>query len=81
MEQQLPEVDKGANVTTQLDACLRKLTGEENSWSTIQVNVCSLSLIGELMKPIQMDTASLDTNMDQALWKLTGEKSSPTTYK
>ena len=45
--------------THQVDAYSCKLTGEENSESTIYVNICPLRLIGELMKPIKMDTASL----------------------
>ena len=58
--------------THQVDACSRKLTGEENSTSTTpHVDSCSRKLSGEansqsslwltgkLMKPIKMDTTSL----------------------
>ena len=51
--------EKLSPTTHQMDACSCKLTGEENSESTIQMNVCPLRLIGELMKPIKMDTTSL----------------------
>ena len=37
-----------------------KLTGEEKSMPTTQVNTCSLKLTVELMKPIQMDACSLN---------------------
>ena len=59
----LKEVDSGGNIliptTHQVDACSCMLTGEENSESSIEMNVCPLRLIGELMKPIKVDTASL----------------------
>ena len=42
-----------------MDPASWKLTGEENSRPATQVDECSLKLIGELMKPIQVDACSL----------------------
>ena len=55
----LMEVDWGGKIKPNYTSSGCMLSGEENSESTMKMNVCPLRLIGEHMKPIKRDTASL----------------------
>ena len=52
--------EKLTPTTHQVDDCSSKLTMEESSETTTYMKVCPVKVIGELMKPIQMNTAPLE---------------------